>query len=226
MRMKERTKTTVAACAAVAGVLAIATSVFATGVTVALDESPAAASTAAESAPPPPPPESMSVVPEEGPSSAAPSEAGAAAPAPAKKPVHHAKKTEPVEVEPASARLRIAHDAWIFSGPSKWTKHITRARAGKFVQVTGSTRYYLQVHLKDGQTGYISPSDVDLVKPSDKVFQLTQDAAVLEAPNHWSKKLSEVHRGHNVHVIGVSLNYMQIRMKSGTVGFIAATALQ
>ena len=55
---------------------------------------------------------------------------------------------------------------------------------------------------------------------------LTQDAAVLDAPNRWAKKLSEVHRKHNVHAIGIALNYMRIRMKSGVTGFIPVTALQ
>lgn len=227
MRKKEWRRTGIAACVALAGALVIGVSML-TGGALALAESPVPGGKATEAAPPPPPPESMSVVPEEEePSSAAPSPGASEAPAPASKPrTHHARKSAPVDVEPASARLRITRDTWIFSGPSKWTKHITRAHSGKFVEVSGSTRYYLQVRLKDGQTGYILPSDVDLVKPSDKVFQLTQDSAVLQAPNRWGKKLSQVHRGHSVHVTGVSLNYMQIRMKSGLVGFIPATALQ
>lgn len=228
MRKKEWWKTGVAARVVLAGALAIGVSMLAGTAALAFGESPVAGGKSAEAAPPPPPPESMSVVPEEEPSSEAPSPAAAGTTAaPSKPKTHHARKsTAPVEVEPASARLRITRDTWIFVAPSKWTKHITRAHSGKFVEVTGSTRYYLQVRLKDGQTGYISPSDVDLVKPSDNVFQLTKDAAVLQEPNRWGKKVSEVHRGHEVHVTGVSLNYMQIRMKSGLVGFIPATALQ
>ena len=223
---KERKKTTTLARVALAGALAIALSTLAANAAPALAESPVPGGKATEAPPPPPPPDSMSVVPEEEPSGGA-SPSAAAPSAPAKKRTHHARKSPaPVEVEPASARMRIARDTWIFAAPSKWTKHLTRAHSGKFVEVTGSTRYYLQVRLKDGQTGYISPSDVDLVKPSDKVFLLTQDATVLEAPNRWGKKVSQVHKGHNVHVTGVSLNYMQIRMKSGLVGFIPATALQ
>jgi hypothetical protein len=221
MRKMEWRKT--AAITALAGAFAIAASTFASPA-LALDESPVPSGRATESAPPPPPPESMSVVPEE---ETPPPKAAAPAPAaPSKKTVHHAKKEEPAEVEPASARLRIKRDTWIFSGPSKWTKHVTRAHEGKFVNITGSTKYYLQVKLKDGQTGYIAPADVDLVKPTDKVFLLTKDAAVMSEPNHWSKRVSEVHKGHNVHVIGVSLNYLQIRMKSGLVGFVPSTALQ
>ncbi|MGC1192849.1 MAG: hypothetical protein WA861_19875, partial [Candidatus Binatus sp.] len=89
-----------------------------------------------------------------------------------------------------------------------------------------STHYYLQVKLKSGQTGYIDPSAVELVRPADKVFMLTHDAGVLDKPNRWAKKLAEVHQGHNVHVVGLSLNYMRIRMKSGLEGYIPMTALE
>src|ERR1019366_1456584 len=133
---------------------------------------------------------------------------------------HRAVAAAPPEVEPASARLRVIHDGWIFAGPSKTSKKIERATIGKFVDVTGSTKYYLQAKLKDGQTGYIAPSEVELVKPIDKIFLLTQDAAVLEAPNRWAKKLAEVHRSRSVHVIGPALNYMRIRMKTGVSGDI------
>ena len=130
------------------------------------------------------------------------------------------------EVEPATARLRVIHDGWIYAAPAKSSKKIEHSTIGKFVDVTGSTKYYLQAKLRDGQTGYISASDVELVKPTDKIFLLTQDAAVLEAPNRWAKKLAEVHRSHNVHVIGIALNYLRIQMKSGVTGYIPVTAMQ
>jgi hypothetical protein len=65
-----------------------------------------------------------------------------------------------------------------------------------------------------------------MVKPTDKFFQLTSDAAVRAEPNHWSAKLAEVHRGHDVHIIGMALSYMKIRMKSGLEGYIPTTALE
>jgi hypothetical protein len=139
---------------------------------------------------------------------------------------HHHVASRPPEVEPATARLRVTQNGWIYAGPSKSSKKIEKNTVGKFVNVTGSTRYYLQASLKNGETGYIPIGDVELVRPTDKIFMLTQDAAVLEAPNHWARKLAEVHRSHNVHVIGLALNYMQIRMKSGLTGFIPVSALQ
>jgi len=151
-------------------------------------------------------------------------------PAPAPKPPSHrasSKNTvrEP-EIEPAQARLKVLQEAPVYSAPAKSSKHIEQLSPDRFVIVTGSTHYYLQVKLKNGQTGYIDPSAVELVKPTDKIFVLTHDAGVLEKPNRWAKKLAEVHQGRYVHVIGLSLNYMKIRMKSGLEGFIPITALE
>jgi hypothetical protein len=160
-----------------------------------------------------------------------PSSAGTpSAPAP-KPPSHHAssksKNTvrEP-EIEPAHARLKLLASVPVYSAPSKSSKQIAHVPMDNFVIVTGSTHYFLQVTLKTGQIGYIEPSAVELVKPLDKVFVLTHDAGVLEKPNRWSKKLAEVHQGRNVHVVGISLDYMKIRMKSGLEGFIPTGALE
>lgn len=184
---------------------------------------------------------STSIVPAEGPSGAAPvnSPASATSPSapsaktrmPAPKPAasHHTASKYSVrepEIEPAQARLKVLEAQPVYSAPAKSSKHIEQLSPDKFVEVTGSTHYYLQVKLKSGQTGYIEPSAVELVRPADKVFVLTHDAGVLDKPNRWAKKLAEVHQGHNVHVVGLSLNYMRIRMKSGLEGFIPMTALE
>jgi len=144
-------------------------------------------------------------------------------------PVHHASSKNTVhepEIEPAKARLKVLADSPVFVAPAKSSKHIEQLTRDKFVEVTGSTHYFLRVNLKNGQTGYIEPSAVELVRPADKVFLLTHDAAVLDKPNRWGKKVAEVHASKNVHVVGLSLDYMQIRMKSGLEGFIPMTALE
>lgn len=187
---------------------------------------------------------STSIVPAEGPSGAAPENSPASATSPStsgktsmpppaglkpKAPSHHVSSRNSVrepEIEPAQARLKVMRDEPVYSEPAKSSKHIEQMSVGKFVDVTGSTHYYLQVKLKSGQTGYIDPSAVELVRPADKVFMLTHDAGVLDKPNRWAKKLAEVHQGHDVHVVGLSLNYMRIRMKSGLEGYIPMTALE
>jgi hypothetical protein len=170
------------------------------------------------------------------PSEAAPEEAAPVAPPPAPSPVHHktahhrpAKSVAGVsatEVEPAHARIKLKEDAWVFTRPTKSSKHVERVHADKYIEVTGTTRNYLRVKLKSGQDGYLPISAVEMTRPADKIFQLTSNAPVLSEPSHWGKKLSEVHKGHNVHVVGISLNYMKIRMKDGVEGYIPTTALE
>ncbi|SRR5579875_1338497 len=179
--------------------------------------------------PPPPPP---SEVPP--PAGVAPPEA---APAPA--PVHHKKRVRhrrrrrvaapAVEtlVEPANARLKVKTvGAPIYARASKRSEQIGTLSAGKYVQVTGSTKSYLQVQLKDGRTAYIEPSSVYLVTPYDKQFLLTADSPVYAAPNEFSDKLAEVHRGKYIHVIGQALSYLKIRMKDGVEGYVPMSAAQ
>jgi hypothetical protein len=188
---------------------------------------------------------STSVVPAEGPSGAAPVNSPSSASSPtapgesgvstappattAKSHAHRASSRSSArapEIEPAQARLKVVEDAPVYSAPTKSSKHIEQLTRDKFVEVTGATHYYLQVRLKSGQTGYVDPAAVELVKPADKVFVLSHNAAVVDKPNRWAKKLAEVHQGHNVHVVGIALNYMRIRMKNGLEGFIPITALE
>jgi hypothetical protein len=144
--------------------------------------------------------------------------------------VHHKTKavaaSPPPQVEPQSGKATIKTDSWAYSRPSKSGKRIEPMHAGKFVVVTGLTSSYVRVQLKNGSTGYVPASAVDLTRPADKVFQLTTDAPVLSQPSRYGKKISEVHKGHDVHVVGLALNYMKIRMRDGVEGFIPVSALE
>jgi hypothetical protein len=159
-----------------------------------------------------------------GESAASPAEAPPAAPAHKKASAH--LKFNPGEVEPGNARAKLLEDTWAYSEPSKSSAHVEKVVKDKYVVVTGSTHYFLQVKLRSGKTAYVEQSAVDLVKPTDKIFRLTANAAVLDKPNRWGKKLSEVHAGHDVHAIGIALSYVQIRMRSGLEGFIPTSAMQ
>ncbi len=133
---------------------------------------------------------------------------------------------KPVAVEPANARLQLKQDTWIYAEPNNKSARVEPGQQGKFAVVTGSTHYFLRVKLKNGQEGYVPANAVALTSPTDKLFLLTRDAPVLDAPNRWGKKLSEVHHGHAVHVVGIALGYLKIRMKSGLEGYIPSTALE
>jgi uncharacterized protein YgiM (DUF1202 family) len=149
--------------------------------------------------------------------------------APANHGRHHVVRSEPTysaAVEPTHAMLKLKKDTWVFASPAASSSTVERAHADKFVNVTGSTRYYAQVKLKSGATGYVPLSAIELTRPEDKIMRLSTDAAVLSQPNRYGQKLAEVHQAHDVHVIGISMNYIKIRMKSGLEGFIPLTATE
>ena len=157
------------------------------------------------------------------------SEAGTPTPQPVKHKTHTttAKAASYIgEVESGSGMLKLTESGWAYATPSKSGAHVQEVHAGKFVNVSGTTAHYVQVKLKNGSTAYIPMTAVELAKPTDKIFRLTKDTPVLSVPNHNGKKLAEVHAGHDVQVIGTSINYMKIRMKDGLEGFIAISALE
>jgi hypothetical protein len=171
----------------------------------------------------------------EGPDISAPTAPESAPPPPliapaAAHPVHHAvpPKSGPYNgpVEAGQALLKLTADSWGYAQPATSSSHVERLQAGKFVNVTGSTRHYLRIRLKSGKTAYVPMTAVELARPTDKVFRLTRDTPVLSAPNHSAKRLAEVHNSHDVHVVGTSINYLKIRMKDGLEGYIVMTALE
>jgi len=138
----------------------------------------------------------------------------------------HVASADSSTVEPTQGHLKLAEDSYAYQRPSKSSTKIQPVQAGKFVNIIGTTSHYAQVKLKNEQIAYIPLTAIDLVKPTDKQFTLTADSAVLSAPNHSAAKIAEVHRGRDVHVVGIAMNYVKIRMKNGTEGFIPVHVLE
>ncbi len=141
---------------------------------------------------------------------------------------HHVKssRVDTSAIEPAQGHLKLVQDSWAYERPSKSSTHIEQVHAGKYVNVMGTSRYFAQVKLKSGEIAYVPLTALQLLSPTDKMFLLTGDANVLTAPTHRSTKIAEVHKGHDVHVVGIALNYLKIRMKDGLEGYIPISALQ
>jgi hypothetical protein len=129
-------------------------------------------------------------------------------------------------VEPAQGHLRLVKNSYAYERPTSSSTRIEPVEAGKYVNVIGTSHYYAQVKLKNSEIAYVPLSSVALVNPTDKVFKLTADSPVLSAPNHTAAKIAEVHSGRDVHVIGIALNYMKIRMKNGKEGYIPIHSLE
>src|ERR1700722_12156306 len=64
------------------------------------------------------------------------------------------------------------------------------------------------------------------IKPLNKLFLLTKNSPVYENPDTTSSTIGEVRRKKYVHVTGITGDYLQIRLKNGTTGFIPVSAAE
>jgi tetratricopeptide (TPR) repeat protein len=64
------------------------------------------------------------------------------------------------------------------------------------------------------------------IKQVNKLFLLTKNSPVYENPDPTSRQVAKVVRRKYVHVIGIAGNYLQIKLRNGTIGFIPITAAE
>jgi len=64
------------------------------------------------------------------------------------------------------------------------------------------------------------------IKALDKKFKLTHNSPVYEKPDNTSRIVGQVRRNKYVHVIGITGNWLQVKLHSGTVGFIPTSAAE
>jgi tetratricopeptide (TPR) repeat protein len=70
------------------------------------------------------------------------------------------------------------------------------------------------------------PPPVAKIKPLDKKFLLTHDSEVYANPDNSGAVLAHVHHRKFVHVIGIAGDWLQIKLKTGVVGFIPTSAAE
>jgi tetratricopeptide (TPR) repeat protein len=64
------------------------------------------------------------------------------------------------------------------------------------------------------------------VKPLNKLFLLTKNSPVYQNPDTTSSTVGQVRRKKYVHVTGIAGDYLQIKLKNGTIGFIPVAAAE
>jgi tetratricopeptide (TPR) repeat protein len=64
------------------------------------------------------------------------------------------------------------------------------------------------------------------IKPLNKLFLLTKNSPVYVNPDETSSTVGQVRRKKYVHVTGITGDYLQIKLKNGTVGFIPVSAAE
>jgi tetratricopeptide (TPR) repeat protein len=78
--------------------------------------------------------------------------------------------------------------------------------------------------------GPTAPAPVTQAAPAlrqvDRKFLLTHDSPVYQNADSTSPVVAQVHRRRYVHVTGIQGNWLRIKMRNGTVGFIPITAAE
>jgi tetratricopeptide (TPR) repeat protein len=64
------------------------------------------------------------------------------------------------------------------------------------------------------------------IKPLNKLFLLTKNSPVYQNPDQTSSTIGHVRRQKYVHVTGITGEYLQIKLRNGTLGFIPTEAAQ
>jgi uncharacterized protein YgiM (DUF1202 family) len=75
-------------------------------------------------------------------------------------------------------------------------------------------------------TPVVPPATSSKIKTTKKRFLLTHSSSVYEKPDKASPVIGHVHHGTHVNVIGVTGDWLQIRLSSGKMGFIPASAAE
>jgi tetratricopeptide (TPR) repeat protein len=64
------------------------------------------------------------------------------------------------------------------------------------------------------------------IKPLNKLYVLTKNTSVYRTPDETGTVVGQVRRKKYVHVTGITGNFLQIKLKNGTVGFIPVAAAE
>ncbi len=75
-------------------------------------------------------------------------------------------------------------------------------------------------------TAPASASVAPKIKPLDKLFLLTKNSPVYQNPDAASATIGQVRRKKYVHVTGITGDYLQIKLRNGTTGFITTAAAE
>jgi len=71
-----------------------------------------------------------------------------------------------------------------------------------------------------------APANPSKIKPLNKLFLLTKNSSVYENPDVTSPAIGQVRRKKYVHVTGITGEFLQIKLKNGSIGFIPVSAAE
>lgn len=131
-----------------------------------------------------------------------------------------------IGLEPRNAAAHYALASLLFNEPNRREEAQTEMAAAQSLNPSLATPTPLATPAAEAAPPAGAPAAAAKVRPLNKRFELTKNSPVYQNPDETSTVLAQVHRGRWVDVTGISGDWLQIRLRNGTVGFIPTAAAE
>jgi tetratricopeptide (TPR) repeat protein len=132
-----------------------------------------------------------------------------------------------IGLEPRNAAAHYALASLLFAeGPDRAKEAQAEMAAAQSLNPSLATPTPLATPAAAASAAPGAPPVAAKVRPLNKRFELTKNSPVYQNPDQTSTVVGQVHRGRWVHVIGIAGDWLQIRLRNGTVGFIPTAAAE
>lgn len=136
-----------------------------------------------------------------------------------------------IGLSPKDAKAHLALANLLASEPGRTTEanaefDEVRALDAKLIPAPAATAATNAPEGAATTTASAGDSGAPKIKPLNKLFLLTKNSPVYTNPDSTSSTVGQVRRKKYVHVTGITGDYLQIKLKNGTVGFIPVSAAE
>jgi tetratricopeptide (TPR) repeat protein len=131
-----------------------------------------------------------------------------------------------IGLDPKNAQAHLALANFLNSQPGRQAEGDAELSAARILDPKLAASAPPAAGGSTGETGSAEASASPKIKPLNKVFLLTKNSPVYESPDSSSNVVGQVHKKKYVHVVGLAGNYLQIKLRNGTVGFVPETAAE
>jgi uncharacterized protein YgiM (DUF1202 family) len=150
---------------------------------------------------------------------------------------HHTGKWEgdpSFAVQPTSGKVKVTVNlANVRTGPSLGAFIIVQLKTGSILEVTGFVKYWYQVKLDSGKTGFIHQSTVEKasdntpvqpgnsMKPASGMIEITASVAnVRSGPSLDAPIVQKVKQGTKITLTGENSEWFQVRLSTGYTAYV------
>jgi tetratricopeptide (TPR) repeat protein len=129
-----------------------------------------------------------------------------------------------IGLNPKSAQAHLTLANFLNSQPGRQTEADAELSAARILdpKLAASTAGATEETAPAGAAASVATK----IKPLNKVFLLTKNSPVYESPDSSSNVVGQVHKKKYVHVVGLAGDYLQIKLRNGTIGFVPETAAE